>query len=669
MENKDFDFTKENEVVVVDNEITQEDFKPIDTTTIEHETKFETKPTTFLKDSLKRFSKNKSSVVAAVILGLLLVLSIVVPIVDTNDIKSAHPYYTYLEPKLFPAGTGFWDGTKKYKNIPYDVETGYPDPETFKPSAIRNLKVGEETLTDTASKYGVGGYVNFYVAPAKEKIVEVSGYQDIIIAPTSGTLISPVFDGDLLTSENTTVEIVFGTSEVNFSKVLPYTLSINYKETIEEDEEETKVTKSVVLYENLTNYDTLKFDISEVLNSIDSSKTTYSEVQFVFTISNEDLLYNGHILIKSVKFTTDSASQDYIDSLNAISFDDANKMVLRSVDDKKSYWSCNGVKGLKDVAVKTCSFSYDTYEHAFGNKQGVKGQSYVDLYIQQGLCEYDYDIGPSSFKRLSDACPIVKVNSQSTIRIKINGVFVTRYQLDCEIAGYTEYGFTHMPIFLFGTDEAGRDMLKYVFEGLRTSLLLGICTFVFCFLFGLIWGSISGYFGGTVDLLMERFTDILSGVPWIVVMTLIIVHLGSNFITFALALCMTGWIGTASLTRTQFYRFRDREYVLASRTLGASNMRLIFKHILPNALGTIITSSVLMIPSVIFSEATISYLGLGLKNLSSLGVILSRNQSQLLSNPYLLLFPSVIIALTMISFNLFGNGLRDAVNPSLKGEE
>ena len=98
-------------------------------------------------------------------------------------------------------------------------------------------------------------------------------------------------------------------------------------------------------------------------------------------------------------------------------------------------------------------------------------------------------------------------------------------------------------------------------------------------------------------------------------------------------------------------------------------MRLIFKHILPNALGTIITSSVLMIPSVIFSEATISYLGLGLKNLSSLGVILSRNQSQLLSNPYLLLFPSVIIALTMISFNLFGNGLRDAVNPSLKGEE
>ena len=220
-----------------------------------------------------------------------------------------------------------------------------------------------------------------------------------------------------------------------------------------------------------------------------------------------------------------------------------------------------------------------------------------------------------------------------------------------------------------GTNGEGKDMFKYVFEGLRTSLLLGFLTFIVCFLFGLLWGSICGYFGGTVDLLMERFTDILAGVPWIVVMTLIIIHMGSNFVSFALALCMTGWIGTAARTRTQFYRFRGREYVLASRTLGASDARLITKHILPNALGTIITGAVLMIPSVIFSEATISYLGLGLKNISSLGVILSTNQKFLQTDPYLLIFPAVIIALIMISFNLFGNGLRDAINPSLKGED
>ena len=226
-----------------------------------------------------------------------------------------------------------------------------------------------------------------------------------------------------------------------------------------------------------------------------------------------------------------------------------------------------------------------------------------------------------------------------------------------------------MPKFLFGTDKGGRDMFKYVFEGLRNSLLLGVLTFIVCFLFGLLWGAISGYFGGTVDLVMERLTDILHGMPWIVLMTLAILHLGSNFSTFLLALCLTGWIGTASTTRTQFYRFRGREYVLASRTLGASDARLIAKHILPNAMGTIITGAVLMIPSVIFSEATISYLGLGFQNLSSLGVILSSNQSELFNHPYQLIFPSVVIALVMISFNLFGNGLRDAINPSLKGEE
>ena len=195
-------------------------------------------------------------------------------------------------------------------------------------------------------------------------------------------------------------------------------------------------------------------------------------------------------------------------------------------------------------------------------------------------------------------------------------------------------------------------------------------TFIICFVFGLIWGAISGYFGGTVDLLMERFTDILSGMPWIVMMTLIILKTGSrSFGVFLLAVCITGWIGTASPTRTQFYRFRGREYVLASRTLGASDARLIAKHILPNAMGTIITKAVLMIPSVIFSEATLAYLGLGFDDMSSLGVILSENQKALTTYPYQLIFPSIIIALVMISFNLFGNGLRDAINPSLKGDE
>ena len=132
---------------------------------------------------------------------------------------------------------------------------------------------------------------------------------------------------------------------------------------------------------------------------------------------------------------------------------------------------------------------------------------------------------------------------------------------------------------------------------------------------------------------------------------------------------MTGWMGTAARTRTQFYRFKGREYVLASRTLGSSDMRLIFKHILPNSMGTIITSSVLMIPSVIYSEATLAYLNLGLQGVHSFGVMMAGNQQYLSIYPNLVIFPAVVMALMMISFNLFGNGLRDAFNPSLKGSE
>ena len=152
-------------------------------------------------------------------------------------------------------------------------------------------------------------------------------------------------------------------------------------------------------------------------------------------------------------------------------------------------------------------------------------------------------------------------------------------------------------------------------------------------------------------------------------MTLCILHFGNNFFTFFLALCLTGWMGTAARTRTQFYRFKGSEYVLASRTLGSSDMRLIFKHILPNSLGTIVTSSVLMIVSTIYSESTLSYLNLGLQGVQAFGVMLSGNQQYIQSHSYLIVFPSIVMALLMISFNLFGNGLRDALNPVLRGAE
>ena len=421
-------------------------------------------------------------------------------------------------------------------------------------------------------------------------------------------------------------------------------------------------------------------------NSIPNYKVT--DIQLEIRILNEKDGKNRCSLIKSIGLSSSSANPNEKAKFESYSFADGNEALART-SDKGGVWIIGGTTSSKYTKVASylvravmCSFVYDTYEAVLGAVKYMMFTTELDTLIENGSLEltcnvfYDdikdeYCVDKASFNcKILNAkkCPLVKEFKAEDVVPRNDGPLIDH--VNCEVYRYKmdPYNLDSMPRFLMGTDKTGRDMFIYVFEGLRTSLLLGIATSAVCFLFGLLWGSIAGYFGGNVDLVMERFTDILAGVPWIVVMTLTIIHLGSTFITFAIALCLTGWIGTAATTRTQFYRFRGREYVLASRTLGASHARLITKHILPNAMGTIITSAVLMVPSIIFSEATISYLGLGFKNLASLGVILSDNQVELTNHPYLLIFPAVIIALLMISFNLFGNGLRDAVNPSLKGE-
>ena len=173
--------------------------------------------------------------------------------------------------------------------------------------------------------------------------------------------------------------------------------------------------------------------------------------------------------------------------------------------------------------------------------------------------------------------------------------------------------------------------------GHRLSLLLAVGVSVINLLIGAIYGTIEGYYGGRVDLVMERIVDILSGVPFIIVATLFQLHLANTVgivPSLLFAFVLTGWIGTSRRVRTQFYRFKGQEYVLAARTLGAGDLRLMFKHIFPNTLGTIITSSVLVIPSVIFSESMLTYLGivnLSGSAMTSIGSMLSDGQGVLAS--------------------------------------
>ncbi len=235
------------------------------------------------------------------------------------------------------------------------------------------------------------------------------------------------------------------------------------------------------------------------------------------------------------------------------------------------------------------------------------------------------------------------------------------------------YGFE--PSFIFGTDERGFDIFTRLASGARFSFLLAVVVSIINLTIGAIYGAIEGYYGGAVDMIMERISDILAGVPFTVVTVLFNLHLAKKIgVVPALlfAFVMTGWIGMASRVRMQFYRFKNQEYILAARTLGASDFRIMFKHIFPNSLGTIITGSVLVIPGVIFSETSLSYLGiinLDSSSMSSVGSMLSSGQSCLTIAPHVIFFPALFIALLEISFNLFGNGLRDAFNPTLRGSE
>ena len=228
---------------------------------------------------------------------------------------------------------------------------------------------------------------------------------------------------------------------------------------------------------------------------------------------------------------------------------------------------------------------------------------------------------------------------------------------------------------LLGTNQHGQDIFACLAYGARLSFLLAISVSVINFFIGVIYGAVEGYYGGAVDLILERISDILASIPFIVVATLFKMHLADKvgpIVSLLFAFVLTGWIGIAHRVRTQFYRFKGQEYVLAARTLGASDSRLIFRHILPNSLGTIITSTVLIIPGVIFRESMLSFLGiisLETSGLTSIGTMLSNGQAYLSSFPHIILFPALFISLLEISFNLFGNGLRDAFNPSLRGAD
>lgn len=647
--------------------LTNEDFVFVQKDKKIHDVKFSKKATTFFKDAMKRFAKSKSAVVGGSIVGILAIMAIIVPsVMPSNgafDVRKesagGNVAERLIQPKLFPTGTGFWDGTIKKTKILYNEKTQTPN--GYREGVFFNLKTYDE-FSNNANELGKGGYVNLASTGSS----------------LGTSLSSPVF------TVNLNNEYTFTTK--TFSEEVPGykngAFDLYFKTTFNEKEQLIPLTNSSV---NTGEEFSVKL-VDEIKKAGITADTIEGSIEYKV---KEEQGVQRNILIESAVISSNITDAEQLNKLKLISFTDANEMLIRDSSSEYNWENHGGVKGAYKVKFTYCDFTYDQYEDIYGDKEHsyspndvlkleVDGILQINLKGEVAKATKDPKVLQQRFN-VFDNNVIVEIIEQvgdATYNRKTRQY--EGYTLKCKIHGYSLYGYDKMPLFVFGTNSNRKDYFKLIFTGLRFSFILAILVSAVNIVIGLIWGSISGYFGGWTDILMERFCEILSGVPSTVVITLCILYgaesgLQSSFtdvIALMIALFLTGWMGVAGRTRTQFYRFKGREYVLASRTLGAKDARLIFRHILPNSMGTIITSSILMIPSVIYTEASIAYLGLGLSGQVMFGVILSEaNVYYTGESTYMLIIPTIIMAFLLVSFNMFGNGLRDAFNPQLKGSE
>jgi oligopeptide transport system permease protein len=233
---------------------------------------------------------------------------------------------------------------------------------------------------------------------------------------------------------------------------------------------------------------------------------------------------------------------------------------------------------------------------------------------------------------------------------------------------YNAYEVRHVKqYYWFGTDELGRDLFARTWKGTQVSLFIALMAALVDMVIGVAYGAISGYVGGRVDSVMQRFLEIIMGIPNLIVVVLMILVLKPGIIPIIVAITFTSWTSMARVVRAQVLKYKNQEFVLAAKTLGASNASIIFKHMIPNMFGIIIINTMFSIPNAIFFEAFLSFIGLGLQEPNaSLGTLVNEGFKSMRAYPYEMIIPSIMIALIMICFNLVADGLRDALDPKMR---
>lgn len=247
----------------------------------------------------------------------------------------------------------------------------------------------------------------------------------------------------------------------------------------------------------------------------------------------------------------------------------------------------------------------------------------------------------------------------------IIGPYITPYGY--EVVNPTNKNLAPSKTYWFGTDMLGRDIFTRIWVGGRVSMTLGIVGAFIDIIIGLIYGGISAYFGGKIDNVMMRILEILASIPYLLMVVLVSMIVGKGITSLIIAMTITGWCHMARLVRGEIFRIKEQDYIIAAKALGTSPFKIISKHLIPNTLGVMIVAVTFDIPSFIFGEAFLSYVGLGIQSpMTSWGALASGAQKNMEFYPYQLFFPTIMISLTMLSFQLLGDGLRDALDPKLR---
>lgn len=607
-----------------------------------------TKQLSYFQDAMLRFTRNKYNVIATIILAIFILMSIFVPIITPERFyNQTNSTLTTLPPRVpIIEQLGFLDGTKLYEDQPIDYST--VDPETG---------LGYPTIGFDLDFIQLDTLTNRIIVGTERSPLYVGGVNELYVN----------------TGVSSTAIIMPG--RVNF--FLGTTIALDIESFDESGVLQVYFSESsnpgdVDNWESLTLLSTITSAGEYVINPFETIDAGASgSLIFRYVLPEPSVRGLENVVFNSIELLVNGESVQLFDGylLSTFSF-----FVLDSSTE-------NGRFLRKNAEMTVASFRYDEYGALFADQPTTIGAvEYQQILLDHPGMEETITVDPDNPNAwtFGDGFPIASVTNVETF--KIAGREYTNFQV--ELNGAYALGFDDIPYFIFGTDVFGKDLFTLIWLGLRTSLLLGFLSAVVNIVLGIIWGATSAYYGGQVDILMERFTDVWGSFPSITMIGIITVLIGPGFLALFIFMVYDGWIGAAKVTRFQFYRYKGSEYVLAARTLGATDRRIIFKHILPNALGTIVTRVILSIPTVIFLEVNLSYLGFGIGNGqklvigpveltgTSIGVILNDGQQQIYAgNLWMIIFPAIIVAILMITFNMFGNALRDALNPQLRGSE